>query len=254
MELSAVKYLDHAFNNPNSRLKRDRSLRYCYEGLQSLPDGLRILDYGTGPSLHQTVITAAKASEIVLSDYSATNREAIRLWLEDDRSAFDWLPHFRSAMSELENAGERELLERVEKIRRIVKAVVYCDLSQDPPIQKGYDVEYDVINSCFCLCDAAKSHEEYRQGIVKLTKYLKPGGILMVYESEHKKCHTSFYQVKDHMIQYVALTSEFVLKAFRDAGFSEMTLHTFELDPNHPSRIEYPDRVGYFHVRGVKRK
>ena len=60
--------------------------------------------------------------------------------------------------------------ERVEKIRRVVKAVVQCDLKNDPPIEKGYDVQYDLINSCFFLCVAAKTHEGCRQGILKLAK------------------------------------------------------------------------------------
>lgn len=144
------------------------------------------------------------------------------------------------------------MLERVEKIKRVVKAVVHCDLSQDPPIEKGFDTQYDLINSCFCLCVAAKSHDEYRQGIFKLSKLLKPGGVLMMYESEHTKCQLLSYPVKSHNYSYVAVTSEFVLKIFRDAGFVDITLHSRELDPGHPSRVQNPERVGYFHIKGVK--
>ena len=210
MEPSPLEYVDHAFNNQTFDFKRGNALRCCYEGLKSLPDGLKILDYGTGPSLHETVLTAAKASEIVLSDYSAVNRKALQLWLDNDPAAYDWLPHFRRTLREFEGMGEGDVLERVERMRHVVKAVVHCVLSQDPPIERGYDVPYDLINSCFCLCVASKSHEEYRQGVVKLGRLLKPGGVLMIYESEHKKCQFLTYHVKQHKFYYVAVTSEFV--------------------------------------------
>ena len=252
-EPSALEYLDHAFrNNPIFDFKRSNSLRCLHEGLKSLPDGLRILGYGTGPSLHQTVITAAKASEIVVSGYSAENREALRLWLDAaDPAAFDWVPFFRSAIQDLEGGGEKAVFERVEKIRSVVKAVVHCDLSQDPPVERGYDVQYDVINSCFCLCVAAKSLDEYQQGIVKLSKLLRPGGVLMIFESEHRNCQLLTYPIKEHKCPYLAVTSEFVLKSFRDAGFVDVTTHSMELDPSHPSRVQNPERIGYFHIRCV---
>ena len=252
-DISATDYIGETFTDPNFSFQRDNALRCCYEGLKSLPEGLKILDYGTGPSLHETVLTAAKASDLVLSDYSAENREALQLWLEKDPAAFDWVPYFRRAVTELEGGEEREVLERVEKIRRVVKAVIHCDLSQDPPVEKGYDVQYDLINSCFCLCVAAKSLEEYRQGIVKLSKLLKPGGVLMMYESEHRECQRTSYFIKDFKGTYVAVTSEFVLKAFRDAGFVEVTVRTVEMDETHPFRVLRPERVGYFHIRGVKK-
>lgn len=74
----------------------------------------------------------------------------------------------------------------------------------------------------------------------------------MMYESKHTKCQLLSYPVKNHKYSYVAVTSEFVLKIFHDAGFVDITLRSRELDPDHPSRIQNPERVGYFHIKGVK--
>ena len=251
-DISASEYMEFKLNNPDFEFQRKNALLCCYEGLRSLPNGLRILDYGTGASLHETALTAAKASEIVLSDYSPKNREALRLWLHSDPAAFDWIPHFRRTLREIEEGGDKELSHRVETIRRVVKAVVHCDLSQDPPIESGYDDQYDLIYSSFCLCAAAKSHEEYRQGINKLAKLLKPGGVLMMFESEHKECQQSFYYIKSSKFPYVAVTSEFVVGAFRDAGLVDVSVRSEEMDPNHPFRVQRPERVGFFHIQGVK--
>ena len=114
------------------------------------------------------------------------------------------------------------------------------------------NVEYDLINSCFCVCVAAKSLQDYQQGVVKLFKLLKSGGVLMIFESLHKECQLLTYPVKDHQCSYLAVTREFVLKAFGDAGFVNVTVESMELDPNHPSKALRPERVGYFHVMGVK--
>ena len=66
----------------------------------------------------------------------------------------------------------------------------------------------------------------------------------MMYECEHE---CQFLNKREY--PYLAVTSVFVLKAFHEAGFSEVKL---ELDPKHPCRVETPERVGYFHIRGVK--
>ena len=253
-DISASEYMEFKENNPHFDILRRHKLRCCHEGLQSLPDGLRILDYGTGASLQETVLTVAKASEIVLSDYTPKNREALRLWLDNDPAAFNWLPYFRRTLQEVvdEEGGEKELSERVEKIRRVVKTVVHCDLSQDPPIEKGYDVQYDLIYTTFCLCAAAKSLREYRVGIAKLAKLLKPGGMLMMYESEHKKCHHTFYYIKNTEFPYIAVTSDFVREAFSDTGLVGVVVDSVEMDPKHPFRVQRPERIGFFHIRGIK--
>ena len=251
-DIEPSTYTEESFTNPAFDFQRSNALRCCYEALKSLPDGLSVLDYGTGPSLHETVLTARKASKMILSDYSEANRKALRCWLVGDASAFNWHPHFQRAIRAFEGGGEREVDERVERIRRVVKAVVHCDLSKDPPIEKGYDLQYDVINSCFCLCVAAKSHEEYHQGVAKLAKMIKPGGVLMVYESEHRECQMATYRIKNYTSSYVAVTSDFAVRAFRDAGFVEVTVRFMEMDPKHPFRIERPERIGYFHIVGVK--
>ena len=53
-------YLE-TFTNSELDFPRKNALCYCNEALQSLPDGLSILDYGTGPSLHETILTVRKS-------------------------------------------------------------------------------------------------------------------------------------------------------------------------------------------------
>ena len=56
---------------------------------------------------------------------------------------FDWSPYFSRVVQGVEGKSEKEAVERQELVRRAVKAVVHCDITQNPPIEKGYDQEYD---------------------------------------------------------------------------------------------------------------
>ena len=54
---------------------------------------MKILDYGCGPSLPNSISAASKASEIVLADYAVSNREHLQKWVDRDSSARDWTPY-----------------------------------------------------------------------------------------------------------------------------------------------------------------
>ena len=78
-------------------------------------------------------------------------RTALHQWLAGDREAFDWSPYFGYVVKELEGNGEEEVAKRQTLVRNLVKAVVKCDLTQDPPIEPGYEQPYDVVMSSFCI-------------------------------------------------------------------------------------------------------
>ena len=121
------------------------TLRCYHEAFQTLPNGLKVLDYGSGPSILSIISAATKASEIVLSDYTDNNRKFLCQWLDRNSVAFDWSPYFHFVVKELEGKRESEVEERQEQVRKLVKAVVHCDLTQDPPIDRSYDQLYDIV-------------------------------------------------------------------------------------------------------------
>ena len=178
----ASDYLKDRYDDPDR--KYYRCLRCYHEVFQSLPSGLTVLDYGTGPVIVTTISAFTKASEIVLSDYAGNNREALRQWLDRHPDAFDWSPFFRRVVKDFEGKDEKEVEERQELVRSLVKAVVHCDLTQDPPIERGYDREYDVVISTLCIEVVVQTPEEYKSGVEKLAKLAKPGGLLVVLGEE----------------------------------------------------------------------
>ena len=108
---------------------------------------MKVLDYGAGPLLIPSIAAASKASEIVLADYAENNCKVLREWLDGDPAAYDWTPHFNYVVRDLEGKGGEEVALRQERVRNIAKAVVHCDLTQDPIIDSDYDGPYDVVIS-----------------------------------------------------------------------------------------------------------
>ena len=224
------------------------SLRLYHEVFQSLPAGLRILDYGSGPSIRTAISAATKASEIVLSDYTEGCRKALRQWLEKDLDAFDWSPYFRHVVKDLEGKGEKEVEERQEEVHRLVKAIVHCDLTQDPPIESGYDQQYDVVMSSLCIEAVAGTREEYAQGVKKLAKLVKPGGTLLLFGGEIQG-QEGFYEVGEEKFRAFGVPSDVAVEAMANAGVSIATLQKLT---DVPEDVEESRVMSFLFVRGIK--
>lgn len=222
------------------------SLQCYHDAFQSLPSDLRILDYGSGPSFLTTISCATKASEIVLSDYTEGNRKALRQWLARDPNAFDWSALFRYVVIGLEGNTESEVVERQEHVRKLVKAVVHCDLTQEPPIESGYDQQYDVVIVNLCIAGASRTQVDYHRGVAKLGKLVKSGGVLMIYDAERHGNGTGYYYVGETKFRNVSVSSEFVSEAMRDSGFSDISVRKCAM-----SSLD-PQIVGFMFLKGKK--
>lgn len=64
--------------------------------------------------------------------------------------------------------------------------MVQCDVTQDPPIENGYDQQYDVVIANLCIAGASQTQADYRRSVAKLGKLVKSGGVVMVYDAERR--------------------------------------------------------------------
>ena len=227
-----------------------------HEAFLGLPDGLNVLDYGSGPCVLATISAATKAESIVLSDYAPGNRKMLGEWLTKDPLTFDWTPYFDYVVRQLEGKGVEEVEKRQEDVRRLVKAVVSCDIFKDPPIEKAFGEpapRYDVVMSSFTVCSAARSHAEYRMGVAKLGKLVKPGGVLMLYDTESTEDKMKTLSIGETAIRYVGVTRAFVVSAVEDAGLSDIRVRSGPLEADNPfGQTGQKEKLGYFFVQGVK--
>ncbi len=235
-------YLRAGFNpeseNPVSKLRKDVPLQQIDEFFRSYARRakgllasvkLKVLEYGCGPCLIHAISAAAQATEIVFADYTERNCHAIQRWLERDPKAFNWSPYFDYVVQNLEGRTEKESREREEQLRNVVKGVVHCDITQDNPIERGYEGPYDVIITIFCLASACKTPEEFVAAVDKLMGLLKPGGKIVIYDSERVLgAPMGLWTVGDQVFHSLALSRSFVKATLEKTGFCDVAITSFK--------------------------
>ena len=200
-------------------------LKQVHEFYQSCPSStkLRILDIGTGPSIANMISAAPYAAEIVLSEYTEANRSTLLQWLNNDPNAFDWTHVFKHVVVDLEGKTEEEVPKRAELVRKIIKAVVPCDVNRDPPIPTEYVDQYDIVTDFLCLVSACATTEDYTAAIVRLHALLKSGGKIVLYTPEYENTLTPVsYPVGPHNFFDLPLSKDDIFKSLEQAGFCDV--------------------------------
>uniref|UniRef100_H9GS02 Nicotinamide N-methyltransferase-like n=1 Tax=Anolis carolinensis TaxID=28377 RepID=H9GS02_ANOCA len=152
-------------------------------------------------------------SEIIDTDFLEQNREEMKKWLKKDPEAFDWTSMVKYTC-QLE--GNREKwMEKEEKLRKIIKRVLKCDVTLANPLDPLILKPADCVLSTFCLESACKDLPTYRAAVRNVGSLVKPGGhlIFVVVTQE------TFYMVGPHRFSSLYLTPEMVRDAVKEAGF-----------------------------------
>ena len=219
-------------------------LRCFHDAFQTVPDNVKVLDYGAGPSLIPSIAAASKASEILLAEYAESNCKVLREWLDGDPAAYDWTPHFNYVVRDLEGKGGEAVALRQEKVRNIAKAVVHCDLTQDPIIDSSYNTLYDVVVSSLVVDTIAETYEQYVESMSCLGKLVKPGGSLFLYSIIDND--SQLYTVGDSVFDSFRVDADCVRNAVETAGFGELKSigDTFVNHDEHDHR--------FFFLSGIK--
>jgi nicotinamide N-methyltransferase len=139
--------------------------------------GGRLLDVGSGPTIHVACAFREKMREIYLSDYLAQNRDELNRWLRND-GPFDWgnILHFLALMEG--QSEERPGVE--EEARSKVAGILPCDIFQTTVIPVHVRADFDVVTTFFCIEYATVDSQEYRRAVRNVVGLIKPGGYLIM--------------------------------------------------------------------------
>ncbi|KRX80264.1 putative methyltransferase -like protein, partial [Trichinella sp. T6] len=140
----------------------------------------RLLDIGSGPTIHMAVVFRDKVDEIYLSDYLEQNCEQLRLWMQD-RKPFDW----RSVLGYIaQREGQATLsVEAMEVASRSkLRGVFHCDVFKPGVVDwPDYDgLGFDVVSSLFCLEFASNTVDDFTNALTNVVRLVKPGGYLIL--------------------------------------------------------------------------
>ena len=125
---------------------------------------------------------------------------------------------------DFEKKDKNEAAQREENLRKVIKAVVPCDITKDPPIAEGFEGPYDVVMSILCIENGCLMKDEYKAAIRRIASLTKKGGNFLLYSSvrnrgEHDETPGYYHVGKEKHIQ-VALPLQFVMMTLKESGFS----------------------------------
>ena len=199
-------------------------LKMFHEVFSTLPGSLRILDYGTGPTIMTIISAATRASGIVLSDYSEENRESLRSWLRNDANAFNWSPLFDYVIQRLEGNDVEEARKREELVRKVVTDVIHCDIYKDPIIEKEFEKTYDVVSSSCCVNSSCSTLKVFRMNMQKLVKLVKPGGHLILFQSQGKEDEHGYFMTGGTRHPDVHVSAEYLGNLIQSFGYENVNV------------------------------
>ena len=222
-------FLSQYYSTVHGRI--EHQLTFFHDSFKDLPNGVRVLEYGAGPTLMCTISAATKASEIVLAEYAEKNRNALNLCLSADPEAFDWSPQFNFVVKQLEGKSDKDVAERKELVGKVVKSVVPCNITKVPSIQEEYNKEYDVVISCFLVEAVATNVEELKLYITRIGSFVKPGGKILYYGVENR---AGYFTVGNERFPNIHATAEFIIKILESVGFQDLLFGKYKPkdDPN----------------------
>ncbi len=207
-------------------------LHFLTERFASLPNNLRVLEFGSGPTIISLIAAARRASSIDCCDYVAANREVVQRWLAGDECDFDWTPYIIRALQYEGNPHptENDIHERAARVRHVVNSVLSCDIHLAPPVK--VTGKYEVIISNYCLDAVTDSKEQWHKHIRNLRTLLKPGGMLILSSLREAR----FSDFGATRFPNVYLREGDVRAALEIVGFPASTIHLVSAEADHTAR------------------
>jgi hypothetical protein len=191
-------------------------LRYFQQRKPSEPN-VRVswLDFGSGPTVWSFCFAPHNDPgnwDIVLSDYSMPNRNALEIFIKNSPLAHNWQPYFSSAAHKLENLSIEDsnsiATARIDWLRASKPQVVFADALAERVINTDIDpIEaFDLITTNLCLEAAADSKETFMESLRKLSAMVKRGGDLLMSVVENEK----FYSVSTTKFAVVPVKPDWI--------------------------------------------
>ncbi|CAI5795392.1 nicotinamide N-methyltransferase-like [Podarcis lilfordi] len=222
-------YLDTYYNFSSGKENKNAFLFFFLKNLHQafiLDDikGDTLIDIGSGPTIYQFLSACESFREIVATDYCDQNREEMQRWLRKEPGAFDWSPVVKY-VCELE--GNREKWEeKEEKVRRAIKQVLKCDVTQASPLGPVALPPADCLMSSLCLEGACKDLPTYRSALKNISSLVKPGGHLIL----GSVLKETYYKVGQQPFSGLYLEWASVEEALKEAGFAVKLLKETKID------------------------
>ncbi|XP_070551928.1 nicotinamide N-methyltransferase-like [Ptychodera flava] len=213
-------YLNHYYGSAEGPTEEEEGVNpFIFQSLHRVfyEDGVsgdRLIDIGTGPCIYSFLSACANFNEIIATDFTEANRNALKRWVTKEPGCFDWTPIIKHVCN-LE--GHSDVEKRENMLRDKIKDVLFCDVHQAKPLGDVELAPFDCLTTCFCLEAACNSKDEYLKCLKNMATLLKSGGIFVQIGEPLK-----FYQVGDKRFAGFAADETFIKSALEQAGFTNL--------------------------------
>ncbi|XP_036115796.1 nicotinamide N-methyltransferase [Molossus molossus] len=240
-------YLEKYYSFGSTQSAENQILRFLLKNLFNIfcvagVKGDLLIDIGSGPTIYQLLSACESFKTIIATDYTDQNLQELEKWLKKEPGAFDW-SSVVSYVCELEG-NRAKGQEKEEKLRRAVKQVLKCDVTQSQPLGAVSLPLADCVLSTLCLDAACPDLPAYRAALRNLSSLLKPGGYLVMADV----LKSSYYMIGEQRFSSLSLDRAAVEAAVREAGYAIQQLEV--VSQRYPSTMA--GNEGLFFLVGQK--
>lgn len=204
-----------------------------------LPKGRRLLDVGSGPTIHVAMCFRDRIDDIYLSDFAQESRDEIRRWLRKDTNHFDWTAVTKFIALLEGNHDEWQSIP--DQTRKKIRGVLPCNVFNPAVIRTNKPPNFDVVTTFFCLEAACNNVREYSTCIKNIVNLIKPGGYFVL----GGLLDQSWYKTGGKNFKCVRLCEKDVFDALRESGIEVDVSEEFKYF-NHEGIIFLVGRKKYF--------
>lgn len=194
----------------------------------------QLLEYGGGPIIYPLVSACPYVGGITFSDFQQASLDAVSMWKDKSEGGHNWTPYFKYIISEVEgnaieeDAVEEAVLYREMELREKLKHCVIGDILADNILALNAPESFDIVSCNLCLEVPAKTVDDYKRNVKRLSTLVKPGGFvlsLVILES-------SFYSLSrtNEQTFIISLSEHDVREAYEKAGFTIVHSNIFAVD------------------------
>ncbi|MCJ8747925.1 hypothetical protein PDJAM_G00158960 [Pangasius djambal] len=204
--------------------------------------GQRLIEVGSGPTIHTVISACEHFDELVLSDFVDRNREEIKKWIKNEEGCFDWKPLI-DYVCEMDGRSSSDV---EVKLRQRVKEVLKCDVLSENPFHPESVEPADCVITSLCLEAASKDLQTYRNALRRVAKLLRPGGALVMLGVLGE----TFYYIDKIRFSCLQLSKANVEDVLRNLDFTVQEFNIFPAQDQEKNRVS--DFEAFFYLVALK--
>lgn len=189
-------------------------LNFYHSVYKNMKRGVKILEFGGGPTIYQLLSASEKAAEIVFADYLECNRREVALWLNGDPKAINW-DNYIEFVAKLSGENDISSEKFREKVSQKVTRIIECDAHLPDILRDISNLKFDVISTGFCLDCISQSEAEFSKSLKKLAAFLNNGGTLLL----TSLLEAESYKIGDISFRAFPISEENLNRILTEIGF-----------------------------------